>query len=142
MTQFQKEQQVIEWLRQYEAYKCSIQNLNELIEDIAEEGMGIDYSKEQLSPTHAFSSIVENKVIKLDKLKVQSGIKAMNNVVHSVSEALNSLNDVEKAVVINRYVKGLYYYQFCYKIGASERTAKRIRKSAINKMAIVIFGQI
>lgn len=140
MTQYEQETQIIKWLRNYEAYKCGIENLNELVEDIADEGMGIDYSKDQLSPSHAFSSTVENKVLKLEKLHVTDKIKTMTNTVHSLDRALSSLTDIEKAVVVNRYIKGLYYYQFCYKVCVSERTAKRIRKSALIKMGIVIFG--
>lgn len=141
MNQYQEEQQINEWLGEYESYKEGIKNLKILVYDIAEEGMGIDYSKDQISPTNKFSSDVENKVLRLDKLQIEKKIKAMSNVVSSLDRALDRLTDIEREVIINRCVKGRYYYQFCYKIGASERTAKRIKKAAIKKMCIVMFGK-
>lgn len=141
MTNYEKEQQIIEWLEYYNAYKASIENFKTLIEDVAEEGMGIDYSKDKIGPTNKFNSITENAVIRLDKYDIQNKIKSMSNIINSVDKALNSLLDAEREVIINRCMKGMYYYQFCYKIGASERTAKRIKKEALKKMVIVIFGK-
>lgn len=140
MNQSENEYQIIKWLKNYEAYKEGISNLNELIEDVCESNFGIDYSKDSLSPSHAFSSDVENKVIQLEKLDITSKVKSMSNVIHSLDRALNCLTDREREVIVSRYIKGLYYYQFCYKIYVSEITAKRIRKAALKKMAIVIFG--
>lgn len=140
MNQNEKEYQVINWLKNYEAYKQGVANLNELITDIAEEGFGIDYSKDSLSPSNAFSSDVENKVIKLEKLDLTAKVKSMSNVIHSIDMALNCLTEREREVIVSRYIKSLYYYQFCHKIYVSEITAKRIRKSALRKMVIVIFG--
>lgn len=140
MTNYEKEQQIVNWLREYKAYKCSIANLQELIVDVAEEGMGIDYSRDKIGQTNKFSSDVENKVIKLDKFDIEHRIKVMSNVINSVDKALESLTDIEKQVITNRCMNGMYYYQFCYKICVSERTAKRIKKEALKKMSIVIFG--
>lgn len=140
MTNYEKEQQIIDWLREYKAYKCSIDNLNQLIIDVAEEGMGIDYSRDKISTTNKFSSDVENKVIKLDKFNIEHRIKTMSNVINSIDKALESLTDMEKQVITNRCMNSMYYYQFCYKICTSERTAKRIKKEALKKMSIVIFG--
>lgn len=140
MTNYEKEQQIIRWLREYKAYKCSIDNLNQLVIDVAEEGMGIDYSRDKIGQTNKFSSDVENKVIKLDKFNIEHGIKSMSNVINAIDKAMESLTDTEKQVITNRCMNSMYYYQFCYKICASERTAKRIKKSALGKMRIVIFG--
>ena len=142
MNQYEQSQQINDWLKDYNAYKEGIKNLKILVYDIAEEGMGIDYSKDQISPTNKFSSDVENKVLRLDKAQIEKKIKAMSNVVNAIDTALSgdSLSEIEKEVIKNRCIKGLYYYQFCYKIGTSERSAKRIKKDAISKMRIVIFG--
>lgn len=140
MKNYQKEQKIIEWLKDYEAYKAGIENLNQSIEDIAEEGIGITYDKDPSGHTNKFSSVVENAVIKIDKLNIEHRIKVMQNIVNNIDRALASLTDVERDVIINRCIKSQYYYQFCYKICVSERTAKRIKKVALNKMSIVIFG--
>lgn len=143
MNQYEQEQQIIDWLKEYNVYKDSIKNLKILVYDIAEEGMGIDYSKDQISPTNKFSSDVENKVLRLDKAQIEKKIKAMSYIVNSIDTALSgdSLTNIEKEVVKNRCIKGLYYYQFCYKIGTSERNAKRKKKDAISKIRIIIFGE-
>jgi DNA-directed RNA polymerase specialized sigma subunit len=141
MTEYQKEQQIIEWLQDYEALKAGAENLKQAIEDIAEEGMGINYDKDPSGPTNKFHSVVENAALKVDRLNIQHRIKVMSNIVNNIDKALLSLNDIERAVITNRCMSGLYYYQFCYQIGASERTAKRIKKEALRKMSIVIFGK-
>ena len=71
MSNYEKEQTILEWLRKYEAYKAGIENLKQLIEDIAEEGMGINYSRDRISPTNKFNSDTENKAIRLDKLNIE-----------------------------------------------------------------------
>lgn len=140
MNQYEKEQQIVEWLQDYEAYKAGVENLKQTIEDVAEEGMGINYDKDPSGPTNKFNSIVENATLKIDQLDIEHRIKVMTNIVNKIDKALSGLNDIEKEVITNRCIKGFYYYQFCYKIGASERTAKRIKKEALKKMVIAIFG--
>lgn len=140
MNNYQKEQQIVEWLENYNSYKAGIENLKQNIEDIAEEGMGISYDNEPVSGGNAFNSVVENAVIKMDKLEIQKRIKAMTNIVNSIDRALESLTDTERQVIINRCIKGKYYYQFTYEIGVGEKTAKRYKKEALRKMSIAIFG--
>lgn len=141
MNQYEKEQQIIEWLQEYTSIKASIKYLNESVEDIAEAGMGICYDKEKISPTYKFSSGTENAVIRMEKADITNRIKSMCNIVKAIDNALTSLTETEKIVITNRCIKRQYYYQFCYQIGASERTAKRIKKDALKKMVIVIFGK-
>lgn len=141
MKEYQKEQQIIEWLREYDALKAGVENLKENIEDIAEGDMGIDYSRNKISPTFKFKSDTENKALRIDKLDINHRIRVMVNLTNNIDRAMVSLTDIERSVITNRCIKGLYYYQFCYKIGASERTAKRIKKEALRKMAIVIYGK-
>lgn len=141
MNEYEKKRQIEEWLQDYGAYKARIDNLKNMIEDIAEEGMGISYDKDPSGPTNKFNSITENAVIKLDKFDIQHKVRVVTNIVNSIDKALASLTDIERTVIENRCIKSQYYYQFCYKICVSERTAKRIKKEALKKMAIVIFGK-
>jgi RinA family phage transcriptional activator len=141
MTEYQKEQIINQWLEDYEAYKAGIENLKETIKDIAESDMGIRYSDDPKGSTNKFNSVVENAVLKIDKLDIERRINAMKNIVNNIDRALESLTDIEREVVINRCMKRKYYYQFCYQINVSERTAKRIKKEALRKMSIVIFGK-
>jgi hypothetical protein len=141
MNQYEKEQQIVEWLKDYEAYKYGIENLKELIEDIADEGMGIDYSRDKISPTNKYNSDTENKAIRMDKLDIQKRIKSMTNVVNSVNKAMGSLTEIERLIIKYRCIENKFYYQFCYKLSLGERTARRKKKDALKKMAIVIFGE-
>lgn len=141
MNNYTRQQIIIEWLQDYNAFKASIENLEETINDIAEAGMGINYDKDPSGPTNQFSSTTENAVLKMDKEKITHKIKVMANIVNKLDRALQSLDDIEREVITNRCIKGQYYYQFCGKISVSERTAKRIKEKALRKMNIVIFGK-
>lgn len=141
MNLYEKEQQIIRWLKEYDYIKASIQHLNENIEDIVEAGMGIQYDKDVISKTNNFSSVVENAVIKMDKENLTNTIKVMKNIVTAVDAGLKNLSEIEKTIIINSCVKGQYYYQFIHKIKVSERSAKRIKKEGLKKLAIVIFGK-
>lgn len=141
MNEYEKRHKIEEWLEDYNSMKSRVEFLNEYIEDLAEAGMGISYDKDTVSPTNAFNSNVENAVIKMDRVDILGEIKRTQNTLNAIDKALASLTDIERTVIENRCVNGQYYYQFCYKIGASERTARRIKKEALKKMSIVIFGK-
>jgi hypothetical protein len=65
----------------------------------------------------------------------------MKNTIKSIDAAMAVLNDIERLIIEHRCIKKEYYYQFCYKICVSERTAKRLRKQALDKMSIIVFGK-
>lgn len=140
MTNYDKEQTIVEWLREYEAYKAGIENLKNTIIDIAEEGMGISYDKDPAGPTNKFNSIVENAVIKIDKLKIEQKIICMTKILNILDRALDSLTEAKREIIINRCMKGQYYYQFCHKLCISERSARRLKKEALQELSIAIFG--
>ena len=140
MTLFEKEQQIITWLKEYDYIKASIIYLNDSIEDIAEAGMGLQYDKDVISKTNKLSSVVENAAIVMDKLDITHKIKSMNNIIKAIDTSFMVLSDTEQSVILNRCVKDKYYYQFIHLICVSERTAVRIKREAIQKMIIVIFG--
>lgn len=141
MNEYEKEHKIIEWLEDYNGMKSRIEFLNEHIEDLAEAGMGISYDKDSISPTNAFNSVTENAVIKMDRHNILGDIKRLQNTVNAIDKALASLTDIQRTVIQNRCIDRKFYYQFCYKIGASERTAKRIKKGALKQMSKVIFGK-
>lgn len=140
MNLYEKEMQIIQWLKEYIYIKASITYLNESIEDIVEAGMGIDYGKDVISKTNKLSSVVENAVIVMDKEDITHKIKAMKNIIKAIDVGLNNLDTTEKTVIMSRCVHGQYYYQFTNKICVSERTAKRIKREALRKMSVIIFG--
>jgi len=140
LTNYDREQTIIEWLREYEAYRAGIENLKNVITDVAEEGIGISYDKDPSGSTNKFNSIVENAVLKIDRLKIEQKIKSMTNILNTLDRALDSLTEAKREIIINRCMKGQYYYQFCHKLYISERSARRLKKEALQELSIAIFG--
>jgi hypothetical protein len=134
------EQELITMLKNYDYFKSSIAYLKDNIIDIIESGLGVNYSKTKISKTNNFNSAIEIAIIQIDKLNIYENIKRMENTVKAIDKALEVLTDIEKTIIVNRCIKNHYYYEFCYKIFVSERTAKRMRKLALNKMSIIVFG--
>jgi DNA-directed RNA polymerase specialized sigma subunit len=137
-----KEQEIILMLKNYDYFKSSISYLEENIVDIIETGLGINYSKAKISKTNKITSAIEIAILEIDKLNLYENIKRMKNTITAINKALDALNEIEKSVIIHRCIKNQYYYEFCYKICVSERTAKRIRKVALGKMALIVFGNV
>jgi len=100
----------------------------------------VNTTKDALSKTNNFASTTEDAVIELSKLNTSRKIENMQIIINAVDAGLETLSLNERIVIESRCIRHEYYYQFCYKIGYSERTAKRIRKEALRKMALVIFG--
>jgi hypothetical protein len=137
----ENEEKLMKMLKNYDYFKSSIYYLKENINDIIEGGMGISYSNDIISKTNKINSVVEIAVIKIDKLDITKNIKSMQNTVDSIEAALNSLSELERLVINKRCIKGEYYYQFIHLACVSERTAKRIKRIALHKMAIIVFGK-
>lgn len=135
-----KEAQVQKWLKEYESMKINIEYLKESRLDIIEAGMGVNTTKDSICKTNKPSSIVENATLQIGELNITHRIKSLTNTINALDRALATLSEVEKVVIINRCMKGQYYYQFVYKICYSERTAHTIKRNAIKKMVNFIFG--
>ena len=133
---------IIEMLRQYKYVKASIVYLNETIEDVIDAGLGISYSNTTISKTNKINSTVEIAVINIDKADLMNKLKSMNNTINSIDAALAALTVIERTIIVNRCIEKLHYYEFIHKIFMCERTAKRIRKQALKKMEIIIFGKM
>lgn len=141
MNLYEKEQQIIRWLKEYNYIKSSIIYLNESINDIVEAGMGIQYDKDVISKTNNFTSTVENSVIQIDKEGISNTIKRMENIIKAVDVGMKTLSDNERLVIENSFIKGLCYYQFIGDLNISDSTAKRYKKQALKNLALVIFGK-
>jgi len=135
------ENKVLEMLRQYKYVKASITYLEETIIDISEAGLGISYSNDVISKTNKINSTVEIAVIKIDKQDINQKIKSMKNTILSIDAALAALSEVERIIIINRFIEKKHYYEFIHTVFMCERTAKRIKKQALKKMVIIVFGK-
>lgn len=138
MTKEQQVKEIEKWLTHYKVIKAGIENLKEEYKLVEDCGRGIDTSQESTSKTYKFNSEVENTAIKLCLMKKR--IKHMENKINKIDKALEALSELEREIIKERYIENKYYYQFTYKLYKSESHCKKIRKKAIEKMIIAIFG--
>ncbi|KPU45808.1 hypothetical protein OXPF_05970 [Oxobacter pfennigii] len=130
------------WLYNYKTMMAGIENLYRLYEEKekeAQEGHPIRYDRDKLSPTYVFSSETEN--IALDLVIIKSRIEKMKVKVKNIETALETLNDAERMIIEMKYFEGCRWQQISYKAQYNERWCKEIRKRAIEKMAIGMFGE-
>lgn len=140
MTKEQQIKEIEKWLTHYKVIKAGIENLKEEYKLIEDCGRGIDTSQEATSKTYKFNSEVENIAIKL--CLMEKRIKHMENKINKINKALEALSDLEREIIEEKYIENKYYYQFTYKLYKSERQCKRIRKEALEKMSIAIWGEL
>lgn len=132
-------------LYSYKMFKISIENMRNEIEFLEneEDGMtGINYDGISTSPTHKFSSITEDAALsKSEKIDyLEHSIRRIESTLEGIDRALEGLSDIERNVIVERYIEGLQWWQVGYKVKYSERHCKRIRTDAINKLAIGLNG--
>lgn len=138
MTEHEMEKQIERWLRNYKSIKSFIDRLQKEIDSRATECMGNDTTRESVSKTYKFNSVVENAVI--DDEKENEAVKENMKVIKKIDLGLNTLNEMERKVIENHCIDSMFYYQFSFEIGLSERSCKRIKKRAIVKMRQAIYG--
>lgn len=114
--EFDKIRESENWLLNYKSIKAGIESLKEEYKVLSNEDLGED-----------------TKLVLLD-----SRIKVMERKIEQIDRALNSLSNVEKEVINYKCIEGMYYYEFTYKVYKSERQCKRIKKLALEKIAIAL----
>lgn len=131
-------------LYNYEMFKISIENLKEKIEFLKQEDglKGIDYNKDKISPTYKFTSIVEDTVLSLsEKIHyLEHSIRRMQSKIEAIDRALEGLTKTEKDIIEKRYFEGKPWYVIAYELNYNERWCKELRRRAISKIAIGIYG--
>lgn len=135
---FDEINEVESWLYTYKSVKAAIGNLKlESDSDNLCVVSSADPSKEG-AKTNKFNSVVENTITKNEMLKDR--IKHMEIKMKQLDNALESLNEDEANVIRLFYIDGKRYYEISPVIRNSESTCKRIRRRAIKKIVIAMFG--
>lgn len=116
--EFDRIKEVENWLCNYKSTKAGIESLKEEYEALSN------------------NSEAENKDIKL--VLVNSRIKMMERKIEKIDRALNSLSSIEKEIIEYKCIEGMYYYEFTYRVYKSERQCKRIKKIALEKVAVAL----
>ena len=131
-------------LSNYKMYKISIENLEIEIEYIKEEDglKGIGFEGISTSPTNVTSDITSDTVLsKMEKIEyLERTIEQNRRKVESIDKALEGLEDTERIVVIERYIEAKQWWQVASKVCYSESYSRTLRRKAVNKMVIGIFG--
>ena len=141
------------WLKEYTEMKLQSASSKEAYSDLEKsiaEGHAIDYSKEQLSPSHQFNSEVENIAIELALLNDR--IKHLDSKLEVLDEGIESLSFKEKQIIKLRYIdlqrvpytdqyRNYRWWEISNIIGYEQSWCKRIRKTAVEKLAKKMFGK-
>lgn len=140
-----KYRKVEKLLYNYKMLQISIKNMQEEIEFIKNDYgiQGISYDGISTSPTNKFSSSVENTALsnseKIHSLECQ--INIMQRDIEKVDRTLKGLTELERSVITEKYINSKQWWQVGSKVRFSERHCRNIRKQAINKLVIGVFGK-
>lgn len=134
---FDKINDVESWLANYKSIIVSIENLKEELR-VAREYNITAATTEGGSKTNKFNSSVENSIQRAEEL--QNKIIFMENKISQINRALGSLSEIEREIINNFYIEGKRYFEFTHKVYKAERTCKDIKKRALNKIIVAMFG--
>lgn len=132
------------FLYNYNSLKASIENMKQEIKEMDyREISAIDYEKEPTSETYAFHSATEESAIYAADRKnlLEKRIKITEGKLERVDRAVSALNDTEREIINLRYIEGRQWWQVAYEVRYSEKWCKELRKRAINKIAVGLFGE-
>ncbi|MCQ4921873.1 hypothetical protein NE686_02135 [Tissierella carlieri] len=132
-------------LYNYKMSEISIENMKEEIKRLErEDGLtAINYDSVKISPTFKISSSTESTMLSiLEKIDyLRHSIERISEKLESIDRAMEGLNEVERLVIEKRYIEGLQWWQVAHLVKYSEVHSKRIRKKAINKLVVGLYGE-
>jgi DNA-directed RNA polymerase specialized sigma subunit len=132
------------FLYNYNSLKASIENMKQEIDEMDyREISAIDYEKEPVSETYAFHSATEEAAIYAADKKslLEQRIKTTEGKLERIDRAIEALNDTERQIITERYINGKQWWQVAYSVKFNERWCKEIRRRAVEKIAIGLFGE-
>lgn len=136
--EFGKINEVESFLYNYKSINLAIENLKMELDLMDETVISAVQYEECAGKTNKFNSVVENKLGRKELLEKR--IKHMEIKINQIDKALDILPDTERDVIKNFYIEGKCYFQFCNELRISERTSKRIKNNALNKIIISLYG--
>lgn len=102
--------------------------------------MSINYSSVQAgSSTYNVSSKIENAIIKSDE-KISNNSSAAQEL-KEIDIALEPLNDLQRNIVTMKYIEKYSWDIVADRTGYSESQCKREGKSALTRMADILYGE-
>ena len=72
---------------------------------------------------------------------LERNIEYNKRQIEKMDKAMEGLSDDERTVIIGKYIEGKQWWQVAGMVRYSETHSKRIRRNAINKLIIGIYGK-
>lgn len=133
-----------EWLLYNYIVICiSIQNMEKDIKSIKEDSGIRGVSLDSNAGGGEKSSITESTAINnVEKIGVlEKKIERNKRDIDRVDTAMEGLNPLERRIIEKKYIDGLPWYEVAYAVSYSERQCRNIRKVAIEKLIVAMFGE-
>lgn len=132
------------FLYNYNSLKASIENMKQEIEEMDyREISAVNYENETTGETYAFHSTTEEAAVYTADKKslLEQRIKTTEGKIERIDRAIKALNDTERQIITERYINGKQWWQVAYIVKFNERWCKEIRRRAVEKIAIGLFGE-
>jgi DNA-directed RNA polymerase specialized sigma subunit len=105
----------------------------------ARELSGIDYSSESIGDPNAISDMTFQAVIRIEKIKesLKKWNERLENLYtkqHQIYEWLDLLNDIERDIIRNRYIKNMNWERIETSMNYSQSYCRKISTKAIIKL--------
>lgn len=138
VEQYHRYNDIESWLYNYKIAEVAIENLKaELVVLDTLKSVNIETEGKGLGKV---SSSVED--IQAKKEKIKSRIMVMESKLNKLNKALKSLKEDEFCVIKSFYINGERYKEISDKMQCSIISCKRIKKKALNKIIIGVYGQL
>lgn len=139
MNNYKKTERLLE---NYRALKGYVEMKGKELEEIEYQGISAMELGEKTSKTYKINDPVFEEVASMDqcKEKIKQEIEKKDRVVRKIDFALSKLDDTQRKIIELKYIKGKQWWEIGAEVCYSERWCKHLRTKAINKMAIIIYG--
>ncbi len=74
------------------------------------------------------------------RILLQQELKEKSNIVFEIEKALECLTELERQIIVMRYFKMFRMSEISDKLGYSREYSSRVRKRAVNKIGMVLWG--
>lgn len=132
-------------LYNYKKTKIEIKNLILDLEALENDYQGVQAIgyEERSSPTNAFSSSVENEIIKRDEniLKLRNKIRLKEIEIEKVDNVLNSLNERDKYIIKEYYIERNQLKNISKHINLEESYLSSYKSKLIKDISNIMFLQ-
>ncbi|WP_058993647.1 sigma-70 family RNA polymerase sigma factor [Sarcina ventriculi] len=138
IEQYQRYNDIESWLYNYKIAEVAIENLKaELVVLDTLKSVNIEIEGKGLGKV---SSSVED--IQAEKEKIKSRIMVMESKLNKLNKALDALKEEELYVIKSFYINQERYKEIGNKMQCSIISCKRIKKKALNKIIIGVYGEL